>query len=142
MPFSRLVFAFTLFAAHDLSLAADDRAGIAFFEANIRPLLVDHCYDCHSSEKGQSKGGLTLDTRAGWMTGGDSGAAIVPGKPEESLLIKAVRYDDAACEHHRRTLQLSPQHLCLLKSNSACFKTQRTLTSWACSRTFRPRRPT
>jgi hypothetical protein len=69
---------------------------MAFFEANIRPLLVERCYECHSSEKGQSKGGLTLDTRAGWMTGGDSGAAIVPGKPEESLLIKAVRYDDAA----------------------------------------------
>jgi hypothetical protein len=43
MPFSRLVFAFTLFAARDLSLAADDRAGIAFFEANIRPLLVERC---------------------------------------------------------------------------------------------------
>ena len=96
MSFSRPVFAFALFAAQGLTLAADDRAGMAFFEANIRPLLVERCYECHSSEKGQSKGGLTLDTRAGWMTGGDSGAAIVPGKPEESLLIKAVRYDDAA----------------------------------------------
>ncbi len=73
--------------------AGDDR--VTFFEANIRPLLAERCYECHSAEKGQSKGGLTLDTRDGWMKGGDTGAAIVPGKPDESLLIKAVRYTDA-----------------------------------------------
>lgn len=95
MPSSRRLFAFAFLAVRGLSLAADDRAGIAFFEANIRPLLVERCYECHSSEQGQSKGGLTLDTRAGWATGGDSGAAIVPGKVEESLLIRAVRYNDA-----------------------------------------------
>lgn len=95
MPSSRLLFTFALLAARGFSLAADDRAGIAFFEAKVRPLLAERCYECHSSEKGQSKGGLTLDTRAGWAMGGDSRAAIVPGKVEESLLIKAVRYTDA-----------------------------------------------
>lgn len=65
---------------------------LAFFESKIRPLLVEHCYDCHSGEK--TKGGLALDTRAGWQKGGDSGAALVPGKPDDSLLIKAVRYED------------------------------------------------
>ncbi|NBV21237.1 MAG: DUF1549 domain-containing protein [Proteobacteria bacterium] len=73
------------------SLAAAD-AGTEFFEAKIRPLLVEHCYECHSGEK--TKAGLALDTRAGWQKGGHSGAVIVPGKPEESLLIKAVRYQD------------------------------------------------
>lgn len=73
----------------------EDRAGLVFFESNIRPILAEHCYDCHSSEEGVSKGGLTLDTRAGWEMGGDSGPAIVAGKVEESLLIKAVRYTDA-----------------------------------------------
>lgn len=87
------IAAFVSFAV--VPAVADDRAGTAFFEANIRPLLAERCYECHSAEKGQSKGGLTLDTRAGWATGGDSGAAVVPGKVEESLLIKAVRYTDA-----------------------------------------------
>ncbi len=67
-------------------------SGTDFFESKIRPLLVEHCYECHSGEK--TKGGLSLDTRAGWQKGGHSGAVIVPGKPEESLLIKAVRYQD------------------------------------------------
>jgi hypothetical protein len=60
-----------------------------FFEAKIRPLLVARCYACHSGNK--AKGGLTLDTRNGWQKGGNSGAVIMPGKPDESLLIKAVR---------------------------------------------------
>lgn len=64
----------------------------AFFESKIRPLLVKHCYECHSGKK--SKRGLSLETREGWRKGGESGAAIVPGRPEESLLIKAVRYTD------------------------------------------------
>jgi hypothetical protein len=57
-------------------------------------LLAEKCYSCHSVEKGKTKGGLALDTRAGWQTGGDGGPAIKPGKPDESLLIQAVRYGD------------------------------------------------
>ena len=63
---------------------------IDFFESQIRPVLVQHCYRCHSQESGKSKGGLLLDSRIGWQVGGDSGAAIVPGKPDESLLIEAI----------------------------------------------------
>lgn len=74
--------------------ARADAADYEFFEKNIRPLLVDKCYSCHSVEKGKTKGGLALDTRAGWQTGGDGGPAIQPGKPEESLLMQAVRYQD------------------------------------------------
>ncbi|MCA8996072.1 MAG: PSD1 domain-containing protein [Planctomycetaceae bacterium] len=70
--------------------AAED--GEAFFERKIRPILVMHCYECHSDVN--SEGGLQLDTRPGWKNGGDSGAAIVPGKPDDSLLINAVRYQD------------------------------------------------
>ncbi len=70
-----------------------DRAGIEFFEKAVRPLLAKHCYECHSDAKKQKKGGLLLDLRAGWQTGGDSGPAIVPGKPDESLLISSVKYD-------------------------------------------------
>lgn len=66
--------------------------GHDFFETKIRPILVERCYDCHSGVN--TKGGLALDTRQGWQKGGDSGPAIVPGKPEESLLIKAVSHTD------------------------------------------------
>jgi len=64
----------------------------AFFESKIRPLLVEHCFDCHSGSK--TKGGLSLDSKAGWSKGGDSGPALLPGDPDQSLLIKAVRYTD------------------------------------------------
>ncbi|MES2697328.1 MAG: c-type cytochrome domain-containing protein, partial [Verrucomicrobiota bacterium] len=65
---------------------------VAFFEKNIRPVLVDHCYKCHSAEAEKVKGGLALDTRAGLREGGDSGPSIVPGDLEKSLLIEAIRY--------------------------------------------------
>jgi hypothetical protein len=76
------------------SPAADqpDARGIEYFEMHVRPLLVKHCYECHSGEK-EIKGRLSLDSRSGWETGGDSGAAIVPGNLEESLLIEAIRYE-------------------------------------------------
>jgi hypothetical protein len=67
--------------------------GVEFFEKKIRPLLAEHCYECHSAGK-KTKGGLNLDSREGWMKGGDSGMTLVPGDPEASLLIKAVRYKD------------------------------------------------
>jgi len=73
-------------------LRADDAAGIEFFEKRIRPVLVEHCYACHSGDA-KIKGGLRLDSREGWSKGGDSGPAIEPGKSDESLLIEAVRSD-------------------------------------------------
>ena len=65
----------------------------ALFEQKVRPLLIERCYACHSAAK-KVNGGLRLDLRRGLMEGGDSGPAISPGKPEESLIIKAVRYQD------------------------------------------------
>ena len=73
--------------------AAPDAAGLEFFEKRIRPLLAEHCYECHSAEK-KTKGGLRLDNRDGWSRGGDSGPAVVPGNLDDSPLIKAVRYRD------------------------------------------------
>src|SRR5437868_14592401 len=71
-----------------------DPAGVEFFEKRVRPLLVRHCYECHSSEAKKVKGGLLLDSRAAVLKGGRSGPVLVPGKPDQSLLIKAVRYHD------------------------------------------------
>jgi hypothetical protein len=73
--------------------AADD---IAFFETNIRPVLVQHCYQCHSAEAlqaGKLKAGLLVDSRDGMAKGGESGAAVVPGKKEESLLLAALKHE-------------------------------------------------
>jgi hypothetical protein len=64
-----------------------------FFEKRVRPILEQRCFACHSHGAGSIKGGLALDSRSGWATGGDSGPAVVPGKPDESLLIGAVRRD-------------------------------------------------
>lgn len=72
-------------------LVADDAE---WFKERIEPIFINHCLDCHSHQAGKLKGGLTLDSRSGWVTGGDSGPAVVPGKPDESLLIKAVRHRD------------------------------------------------
>lgn len=85
--FQLCVFAlFALCAAH----GADD---MTFFESRVLPLLRSRCYECHSHE-GKIKGGLALDLKSGWQTGGDTGPAIVPGNPDRSLLIQAVRYAD------------------------------------------------
>ncbi|MFO0951896.1 MAG: PSD1 and planctomycete cytochrome C domain-containing protein [Isosphaeraceae bacterium] len=72
--------------------AAED--GDAFFEKNVRPILVERCYECHSTQAKKVRGGLNLETADGWKKGGDRGPAVVPGKPDESPLIEAVRYDD------------------------------------------------
>jgi len=71
-----------------------DRPGatMEFFETRIRPVLTKNCYSCHSSEVKSPLGGLFLDSRNGIVTGGKSGPAIVPGDPDASLLIRAVRY--------------------------------------------------
>jgi len=69
-------------------------AQLDFFEAKIRPVLADSCYKCHSTLAEKVKGGLLLDSREALLKGGDSGLVLVPGDPESSLLIKAVRYTD------------------------------------------------
>ncbi|MFM7315781.1 MAG: DUF1549 domain-containing protein, partial [bacterium] len=69
-------------------------AGVEFFETKIRPVLVEHCYKCHSDQIKTPKGNLRLDTREAMSTGGDSGPAVVPGKPDESPLYSALKYKD------------------------------------------------
>ena len=73
---------------------ADDPDGIAFFEQKIRPVLVERCHACHSSQAKEPKAGLRLDSPSGFLKGGDSGPAVVPHKPANSLLIAAIRHQD------------------------------------------------
>jgi hypothetical protein len=65
---------------------------LTFFESRVRPLLAEHCYECHSSKAKNLKAGLLLDSRAGVQKGGDTGAAVTPGDPAGSLLIEAVKH--------------------------------------------------
>ena len=73
--------------------AADDDAGIALFEAKIRPVLIKECYSCHAAGAKSIKGGLRLDSREAVRAGGESGPILAPGKPEESLLVDMVSGD-------------------------------------------------
>ena len=73
--------------------APGDLGGDAFFRQRIEPLLKEHCLGCHS-HAAEMEGGLTLDSRSGWTRGGGRGPAVVPGKPETSLLLSAVRHAD------------------------------------------------
>ena len=73
--------------------AASAQAGFDFFETHIRPILVAECIECHGAEK--HKAGLRLDSRGGWQKGGESGEAIKPGNPDESLLLKTIRHEIA-----------------------------------------------
>ncbi len=68
---------------------------IEHFEKHVRPLLDRHCLKCHSERNDELEGNLDLDSRSGWARGGDLGPAIVPGKPDESLVIQAVRHTHA-----------------------------------------------
>lgn len=72
-----------------------DSSRIEFFESRIRPVLIEHCYECHSNETDEVGGSLWLDSADAMATGGDSGPAIRPGDSDGSLLISAIRYDSS-----------------------------------------------
>jgi hypothetical protein len=76
---------------------------IDFFEKKIRPVLAEQCFNCHSTTGEKIKGGLVLDTRENILKGGDTGPSVVPGNPDKSLIIEAIRYTD-------EDLQMPPKH--------------------------------
>src|SRR5262245_24364300 len=81
-------------AAADEGSSASDAKGIEFFEAKIRPVLVRHCYQCHSTSTGKAESSLLLDSREKIRAGGDRGPAVVPGDPAGSLLLTAISHTD------------------------------------------------
>src|SRR4051812_6583057 len=89
---SMLMLALCAFATARPSRAAG--AGEEFFETKIRPVLAEHCYECHSASSKKLKGGLRVDSREALLSGGDTGPAIVPAKPESSLLVTAIAHRD------------------------------------------------
>src|SRR5580658_539965 len=93
---------------------APSPAGVEFFESKIRPILANNCYKCHSSQAAKLKGGLSVEYQQSMLRGGDSGPAIVPGDPEKSLLIKAVRYEDADLQMPPKGNKLSAAQVAVL----------------------------
>ena len=90
------------FAAPLLQAAEPDRRGNEFFESKIRPVLIQHCYQCHSEAAKKTKGDLRVDTRNGLREGGESGPAVVPDSVKDSLLLDALR-------HTRADLKMPPR---------------------------------
>jgi hypothetical protein len=85
-----------------------------FFLKEIQPILADHCYKCHSHSSDRIKGGLVVDSRDGLITGGDGGAAVVPGDPDKSLLIEAIRYDNDDLQMPPKGKKLTDQQIAVL----------------------------
>src|SRR5436190_9140038 len=71
-----------------------DAPGAAFYEQKVRPILAANCYRCHSHEAKKARGGLVVDSPGALLKGGDTGPAVVPGDPDKSLLLRAVRHAD------------------------------------------------
>ncbi|MEM7015369.1 MAG: DUF1549 domain-containing protein, partial [Verrucomicrobiota bacterium] len=89
----RILTSFFLLLFSGSILAAPTAEQIEFFENKIRPVLAQDCYECHSSS-GKQRGGLVLDHRQGMLDGGDYGPAVVPGKPDESVIMEALRHEN------------------------------------------------
>ncbi len=87
-----LTFCFCITAV--LGAPPPDPPAREFFEKKVRPLLARHCFECHGAEADEPGGNLRIDSRPSLLAGGDSGPAIVPGKPDKSLLLEAVQYSD------------------------------------------------
>ena len=87
-----------------------------FFEKKVRPVLVESCYKCHSATSEKIKGGLTLDTRDAVLKGGDTGPSLVPGDPDKSLLIKAIRYTDENLQMPPKDKKLSAEQIADLEA--------------------------
>ncbi|HQX53008.1 MAG TPA: PSD1 and planctomycete cytochrome C domain-containing protein [Planctomycetaceae bacterium] len=89
-----LTLCLTTVAGADENYPEPTAEGIKFFEAKIRPVLVDQCYRCHSSDGQAVRGGLSVANRTALLVGGESGPAVVPGDLEQSLLWNAINYRD------------------------------------------------
>ncbi|MSU66875.1 MAG: DUF1553 domain-containing protein [Opitutus sp.] len=96
------------------AVAAPSSEGLELFEKKIQPLFAETCYKCHSHDADKIKGGLLLDSNEAALTGGDTGPAFVPGKPEESLLVKAIRYEDEDLQMPPKGKKLSDEDIAVI----------------------------
>ncbi len=88
----------TVAFASSQALADDDAVQFEHFRKKIRPLFIEHCFECHAADAKSIEGGLRLDSADAVLAGGDSGPPIVEHVPDDSLLIKAVLYEEDALQ--------------------------------------------
>ena len=135
--------------ADDASKPSPSATRSAYFERHIRPVLAEHCYECHSTRSKKTKGGLALDSPTGLRAGGDSGQVVIPGKPNDSLLLSALRHDALEMPPNKRLPQSVVDHFTLWIKQGAPYpdatpphsddRDSRAASHWA----FQPvRRPT
>src|SRR5215212_125040 len=103
---------FTMLATGRAASSKGD--GEQLFKSTIQPIFIEHCHKCHSHQADKIKGGLVVDSLSGLLTGGDTGPAVVPGEPEKSLLIKAIRYTDEDLQMPPKGKRLSDQQISAL----------------------------
>lgn len=118
----------SLATAQETKTPEDMRVSEEYFESKIRPLFIKHCMECHSQESKKTSGGLALDSRDGWMKGGDSGPAIVPKDPAASLVLLAVEHADGY------SAMPPPEHAAPLQPNEI-----QDLRNWIAQGAFDPR---
>ncbi|MDB6021322.1 MAG: Protein of unknown function (DUF1553)/Protein of unknown function (DUF1549)/Planctomycete, partial [Pedosphaera sp.] len=111
------LLAFALALSPAMFAAEPTASDLEFFETKVRPILANNCYKCHSQQAPKLKGGLSVESREALLKGGETGPAIVPGDPEKSLFIKAIRYGDP-------DLQMPPKDKKLSNDEIQC------LTTW------------
>src|SRR6188472_3498402 len=92
MPACRMLPALMLWTLASVVFADDE--GLQLFREKIEPVLKEKCFTCHSKAAKELQGGLRLDSREAARRGGDTGAAVTPNKPAESLLLKALKHQD------------------------------------------------
>ncbi len=110
-----VLFVVLLLPLHLDAADSPDAAGIEFFEKEIRPVLVDHCYGCHSATAEKIKGGLRLDSREALLRGGENGPVLVPGQPDKSRLLTAIRYTDADLQMPPKDKKLSAKQIAAIE---------------------------
>ena len=111
MQIARFLFypvALALLSVSFVPAAETGNASAEFFETRIRPVLANRCYVCHSATP---MGGLAVNSRAALLKGGDTGPAIVPGKPDESLLVQAVRHTGGKLQMPLQQAKLSDKEI-------------------------------
>ena len=108
---------------------APSSAALELFEKKVQPILAETCYKCHSHDADKIRGGLLLDSSEAALKGGDNGPALVRGKPDDSLLIKAIRYADPDLQMPPKGKKLSDDQIS-------------TLTEWVRLGAPRPASPT
>ena len=121
MKFSRFILysfilgTFSVWAEEDIQPDQLTPEQTEFFEAKVRPILAEHCYDCHSNQAKKLKGKLFLDSKWGWATGGVGGPAIIPGDLIESMVIDAVKHTEELVDAMPPKYKIEDEEIAILE---------------------------